>query len=135
MDQCKYCKEYHHEFQVCERYIEGVKKGEVDIAEEKIEELWLCGKAEEAEGSFQCLAYTQKPTHGAIKYLVNHVVSYKYFERMLRIGADLNAKAMKANVKLEACIIDLEADKTNLISQVARLKEEFEAYKSSGYQP
>jgi hypothetical protein len=124
MDQCKFCREYHHEFQLCDDYIAGVEKGEVEIAEEKIDELWLCGKAEEDAHSFQCLAYLQKPTHGAIKFLVHHVVSFAFYKKMLEHNININHSLCEENKNQKKCIIDLEADKTNLISQIARLKEE-----------
>lgn len=50
----------------------------------KPRELWLCEKEAEGETSFQCLAYTQEPTHGAIKGLSDNYIEKAAYNKAVQ---------------------------------------------------
>lgn len=44
--------------------------------------LWLVIHADEPANTFQCLAYSEEPTHGAVKHLVTPFIEKKAFDEL-----------------------------------------------------
>ena len=75
-------------------------------------ELWLIENKNEIDTSFECLAFKHKPIHGAIKYMVTHVIEYSAYEKLQTSNKALSKELHGMIELIDALVEDPDPDWT-----------------------